>query len=100
MNVSKHAAWVPTSGDSHSRRRFLQHAAAAAGAAFSARYALAAPAASDHRFVFILLRGALDGLAAVPPYADPDYSRLRGTLAIARPGGSDGALPLDGSFGL
>ena len=23
-------------------------------------------------------RGALDGMSAVPPYADPDYARLRG----------------------
>ena len=28
------------------------------------------------RFVFIILRGALDGLTAVPPYGDP---RLRAT---------------------
>jgi uncharacterized protein (DUF1501 family) len=46
------------------------------------------------------MRGALDGLSAVPPYADPDYARLRGELAIGAPGGNDGALALDGYFGL
>jgi uncharacterized protein (DUF1501 family) len=83
-----------------SRRTLLGQGAAAAGLVFGARYCLAAPASGDTRFVFVLLRGALDGLAAVPPYADPDYARLRGTLAIGRPGSADGALPLDGTFGL
>jgi uncharacterized protein (DUF1501 family) len=36
----------------------------------------------------------------VPPYADPDYARLREQLAIGAPGTTDGALPLDGHFGL
>jgi uncharacterized protein (DUF1501 family) len=46
------------------------------------------------------MRGAVDGLAAVPPYGDPDYARLRGSLAIAAPGATDGALRLDNLFGL
>ena len=82
-----------------SRRRFLQ-LGIAAGGAFCARFAFAAPAAGDARFVFIILRGELDGLAAVPPCADPDYPRLREQLAIGAPGTSDGALALDGQFGL
>jgi uncharacterized protein (DUF1501 family) len=84
----------------HSRRRFVQLGLAAGGGALCARYAFAAPAASDARFVFIILRGALDGLSAVPPYADPDYARLREELAIAAPGSANGALALDGRFGL
>jgi len=40
-------------------------------------------AAHDGRFVFILMRGALDGLAAVPPVGDADYARLRGPMAVA-----------------
>jgi uncharacterized protein (DUF1501 family) len=83
-----------------SRRRFLQLGLAAGGGALCARFAFAAPAAGDARFVFIILRGALDGLAAVPPYADPDYARLREQLAIGAPGTADGALALDGHFGL
>jgi uncharacterized protein (DUF1501 family) len=84
----------------NSRRRFLQLGLAAGGGALCARFAFAAPATGDARFVFIILRGALDGLAAVPPYADPDYPRLREQLAIGAPGTADGALALDGHFGL
>ena len=36
----------------------------------------------------------------MPPYADPDYARLRGEVAIAAPGAPGGALKLDGLFGL
>jgi uncharacterized protein (DUF1501 family) len=52
------------------------------------------------RLVVVILRGALDGLAAVPPYADPDYAGLHRELAIAAPGTADGALALDNTFGL
>jgi uncharacterized protein (DUF1501 family) len=82
------------------RRRFLQLGLAAGGGVLTARYAFAAPAVTDARFVFIILRGALDGLSAVPPYGDPDYARLREQLAIDAPGRADGALALDGHFGL
>ena len=34
------------------------------------------------RFVFVLLRGGFDGLAAVIPYGDPDYRSLRGALTF------------------
>lgn len=34
------------------------------------------------RFVFVLLRGGFDGLAAVVPYSDPAYRPLRGTFAF------------------
>jgi uncharacterized protein (DUF1501 family) len=46
------------------------------------------------------MRGALDGLAAAPPYGDPDYAGLRRELALKAPGSSGGALPLNGFFGL
>jgi uncharacterized protein (DUF1501 family) len=82
------------------RRRFLQLGLAAGSGVLCARYAFAAPAASDARFVFIIQRGALDGLSAVPPYADPNYTRLREQIAIPAPGATDGALALDGHFGL
>jgi uncharacterized protein (DUF1501 family) len=52
-----------------------------------------ARASGDGRFVFILMRGALDGLAAVPPVGDPDYARLRGPMAVA-------GTALDGMFAL
>ena len=54
----------------------------------------------DRRFVLVILRGALDGLALLPPVGDPDYATLRGELAIARPGRPGGVLPVDDLFGL
>jgi uncharacterized protein (DUF1501 family) len=83
------------------RRDFLRHGAlAGAGALITARYSFAAAERGDARFVCIILRGALDGLSAVPPYGDADYSLLRRELAIGTPGTTDGALRLDGTFGL
>lgn len=55
---------------------------------------------TDRRLVVVVLRGALDGLAAAPPYADPDYKEQRAALAMPEPGAGDGALDLDGRFGL
>ena len=81
------------------RRRFLAGAGALAVTAGLPR-AVLANAPTDKRFVLIILRGAMDGLNVVPPYGDPDYARLRGDLAIARPGETDGAIDLNGFFGL
>ena len=53
----------------------------------------------DPRLVVMILRGALDGLAAVAPLGDPDYADLHGALALSRTGDRP-ALPLDGFFGL
>lgn len=52
------------------------------------------------RFVLIILRGAMDGLAAVPPLSDPDYASLRARMALGTPQAPGGALPLDGKFWL
>ena len=40
----------------------------------------------DPRLLVIILRGALDGLAAVAPVGDPDWIRLRGDKALALDG--------------
>src|SRR5665213_2206945 len=53
----------------------------------------------DPRFLVIVLRGALDGLAAVAPVGDPDWLRLRGDNALPL-GGATPALPLDNFFAL
>jgi uncharacterized protein (DUF1501 family) len=84
------------------RREFLTAGAlAASGALLSARVTFAGTAnGRKPRLVFVILRGALDGLAAVPPCGDPGYAQLRGDLAMGRPGTDGGALPLDGLFGL
>lgn len=82
-----------------SRRRFLESSLfAGATSLVSARLAFAA-APTDARFVFVLLRGALDGLSAVPPVGDADYASLRGPIAIPR-SGEGAALPLTADFGL
>jgi uncharacterized protein (DUF1501 family) len=54
----------------------------------------------DKRFVFIVLRGAMDGLNVVVPYGDASYRNLRRELAMAAPGETGGVSNLDGFFGL
>jgi len=81
-----------------SRRAILGAAGALFAWSFAPRYAFAA-GGRDPRLVVVVLRGALDGLAAVPPIGDPGYVPLRPGLAL--PASGDGAaLPLDGFFGL
>jgi uncharacterized protein (DUF1501 family) len=82
------------------RRSFLLSGALAAGGFLMTSRLAFANASTPSRFVFIILRGALDGLSAVPPYGDPDYARLRRELAIGAPGTANGALQLDSVFGL
>lgn len=71
------------------------------GALFAWAYMpkLAMAEGRDPRLMVVILRGALDGLAAVAPVGDPDWQRLRGddalTLQSSRP-----ALPLDSLFAL
>lgn len=77
-----------------SRRTFLGTLAASTGVL--ALGASAAVLKSDNRFVFIILRGAMDGLTAVPPLGDPAYAGLRGELAVAR----ENSLPLNSDFAL
>ena len=82
-----------------SRRRFLETSLFAGASTLMASRLAFANAPTDARFVFVLLRGALDGLSAVPPVGDPDYAGLRGQIALAKIG-EGAALPLDGPFGL
>ena len=62
------------------------------------RYAFAS-VPTDRRLVVVVLRGALDGLAAVPPHGDKDYAAMRGALALDKTGPA-GLHDLDGFFGL
>jgi uncharacterized protein (DUF1501 family) len=81
------------------RRSLLATSATLTLLAPLARLASAAPN-PEARFVLVILRGGLDGLAAVPPYAEPQYASFRGPLALSAPGTDGGALDLDGTFGL
>jgi uncharacterized protein (DUF1501 family) len=76
-----------------SRRQFVL---AATGAAVLPPRMAFAHARSDARFVFVIQRGAADGLNIVVPYGDPAYAGLRGGLAID----VAGATRLDGTFAL
>ena len=53
----------------------------------------------DPRFLAIVLRGALDGLATVAPVGDPDWVALRGDNALTLDGKTP-ALKLDDFFAL
>ena len=81
------------------RRRFLLGSGALVASAALPNVLFARTGGSS-RLVVVILRGALDGLAAVPPYADPNYASLHRELAIAAPGAPDGALALNNTFGL
>jgi uncharacterized protein (DUF1501 family) len=80
-----------------SRRELLL----ASGTLFAWAYLpkLALAEGRDPRFLAIILRGALDGLAAVAPVGDPDWLALRGDNALT----FDGKVPplkLDDFFAL
>ncbi len=53
----------------------------------------------DPRFLTIVLRGGLDGLSAVAPVGDPDWTKLRGDAGLKLDGAKP-ALPLDSFFAL
>ena len=80
-----------------SRRELLL----ASGTLFAWAYLpkLALAEGRDPRLLTIVLRGALDGLAAVAPVGDPDWAKLRGDKALALNGATP-ALPLDNFFAL
>jgi uncharacterized protein (DUF1501 family) len=80
-----------------SRRELLL----ASGALFAWAYVpkLARAEGRDPRLLVIVLRGALDGLAAVAPVGDPDWVKLRGDKALVLDGKTP-ALPLDSFFAL
>jgi len=80
-----------------SRRLLLR----ASGTLFAWTYLpkLARAEGRDPRFLTIVLRGALDGLATVAPVGDPDWIALRGDNALTL-GGKTPALKLDDFFAL
>lgn len=85
-----------------SRRQFFGLVASGAGVFTLAALpgAVFAAVPGDRRFVVVLLRGALDGMAAVAPVGDPLYQEKRGAIALKPPGGTGGTIALDRFFAL
>ena len=77
------------------RRGLLTSSGALVASAMIPRISLAA--GRDPRFLFVFLRGGLDGLATVAPIGDPNYESARGGLELTKTGEKAG-LPLDGNF--
>ncbi len=76
------------------RRDALRLLGLGSAAALMPRVAFAA-ANTDKRFVFFILRGGMDGLAAVIPVGDPGYARVRGEFLDQQ-----SPVMLDNVFGL
>jgi len=79
------------------RRSLLGRASLAGAFALTPRLAFAA-GTGEARFLFVILRGAMDGLGAVMPVGDPAYAPLRG--ALAAPTGEVAPVRLDATFAL
>ncbi len=60
----------------------------------------AGAATGKRRLVVLFQRGAADGLNIVVPHGESAYYSMRPSIAIPRPRGSEGAIDLDGFFGL
>ena len=69
--------------------------------AFLARTVQAAGSSTRRKvLVAIFQRGAVDGLNMVVPFGEPAYYAARPSIAVPRPNVTDGAIDLDGFFGL
>lgn len=81
------------------RRELLRNALATGAGLSWARLSLAQAAPADTqapRFVFVILRGGLDGLTVVPAPGDPAFAEARGALGQF----AGEPLPLQGPFAL
>ena len=68
--------------------------------AFLARTVEAAGATRRKILVTIFQRGAVDGLNMIVPFGEREYYASRPSIAVQRPNAADGAVDLDGFFGL
>jgi uncharacterized protein (DUF1501 family) len=86
------------------RRKFIQliSAFSTLGLLPQARVWAAATTEAKHakKLLVVFLRGAVDGLSVVAPYAEPEYSTGRKRIVLAPPGRDGGLIDLDGHFGL
>lgn len=76
------------------RRHFLQGCLSSVGLSLAGAPAAWAQQAPNTRLLLVLLRGGMDGLCAVPPVQDSDYTHIRPNTAVSN------ALPLAQGFGL
>ncbi|MEZ8024591.1 DUF1501 domain-containing protein [Vibrio sp. 1F255] len=77
------------------RRQFMGIAAAVGVSAMLPSPSFA-KTGSDNIFIWVSLRGAMDGLNVVVPHADPDYSNLRPNIGLK----PEQLVKLDDFFGL
>jgi uncharacterized protein (DUF1501 family) len=88
------------------RRKFLQQLGLVSGATLVAigTHGWAARSVTSNsnpkRLIVVFLRGAVDGLNVVIPHWENAYYDSRSLIAIAPPNQANGALDLDGRFGL
>jgi uncharacterized protein (DUF1501 family) len=80
----------------HRRQLLAASAFSAASLSLAAAPAWAMGSQAERRFVFVLLRGGMDGLYAVPAVGDPHFAEARGALARFE----EAPLPLQGMFAL
>jgi uncharacterized protein (DUF1501 family) len=78
------------------RRAFVRQMCLGGLATFTLPVVAFAQVKQRARFVFVLLRGGFDGLAAVVPFGDPAYRQLRGGFAFE----DSDLLPLTDLFAL
>ena len=88
-----------------SRRVFLKNGGLALvslgfAPAFIARTVEAAGSTRRKVLIAIFQRGAVDGLNMIVPFGERGYYAARPSIAIPQPGSADGAIDLDGFFGL
>jgi uncharacterized protein (DUF1501 family) len=90
-----------------SRRYFLKQGGVSlvglsAMPAFLQRAVAATPMPNRKQLVVLFQRGAADGLNIVVPFGEPNYYRMRPSIAIPQPkrGIADTVVDLDGFFGL
>jgi uncharacterized protein (DUF1501 family) len=69
---------------------------------FLRRAVAATPTSGKKKLVVLFQRGAADGLNIVVPFAEPNYYRMRPTIAIPAPSSANdqSVVDLDGFFGL
>ena len=86
------------------RRRLGEFWLYGGGAEFLHQFAAAQSAVKGYGkkkvLVTIFQCGAVDGLNMLVPHGESEYYNLRPTIAVAKPGKTDGAIKLDETFGL